>query len=101
EHRLLVDPSHAALALGPVEAALLRRDEPQADEVDLAGLVGVGATVGEVDERSAAVRSQDGGAVPHPVLALCGVERVEVEHGLPPRVRLAVLLERRPTPQTS
>src|SRR5690606_21063323 len=73
----------------------------QGGEVELTGHVGVGAAARQRDQAALVVRRQAVGAVPDPVLALGAVERVQVEHGLPRRLRLAVLLERGAAPDAA
>src|SRR5690606_14877896 len=95
---VLVDPVQAALGLGPEEAAL---DPGLALEVELAGDVGVGAAARQRDQAALVGRAQAVGAVPHPVLALGLVQRVEVEDRFPGGIGLAVLLERGAAPDAA
>ena len=67
--------------------------------VELADDVGVGAAAREGDQAPVVGRLEPGRAVPDPVLLLGLGEGVEVEHRLPLRLRLAVLVERRAPPQ--
>src|SRR5690606_7705733 len=68
---------------------------------ELAGDVGIGTAARQRDQAARVFRTQAVGAMPDPVLALGLVERVEVEHGLPLRLRLAVFLERGAAPEAA
>ena len=104
EHRVGVDPAEAALRGGPFEPALGRGHEPFGDQIELAGDVRVGTTVGQGDQgvppRLAVLRAQHGGAVPHPVLLLRRVEGVDVDQHLPVGLLGAVRVHRRAPPQS-
>ena len=96
EQTVGIAPGHPALGLGQREAAL---HECLLFEVELPHHVGVGATAGERHEAATILRLEHGRAVPDPVFPLLHRKRIEVEHGLPGRLRLAVFVERRPPPQ--
>jgi hypothetical protein len=93
-----VDPGVEALGLGQHEAV---RDEAAPVEVELAHDVRVDALAGERDERPPAAAREHLCPVPVPALALRPGERVEVEEHLPLRLGLAVLVERRATPDAA
>ena len=91
-------PAQAALRLGTVEPV---GEELLVDQVELAGLVGVGAAARQRDQAAGVVGLAAIGAVPDPVLALGLVQRVQVQHRLPLRLRLAVLGQRGAAPDTA
>jgi hypothetical protein len=91
-----VFPSHVVLGLGQREAAF---DELLAFEVELAHHIGIGATARQRNQAALVVGVEAVGAVPYPVLAIgCG-QRVDVEHGLPCGLGLAVLGQRGAAPE--
>src|SRR5690606_4425613 len=98
EHRVAVDPGQAAFGLGAEEAVF---HPLLAGQVELAGHVGVGAAARERDQAAVVVRAQAVGAVPDPVLALGGIERVQIEQQFPLGVVLAVFLERGAAPDAA
>ena len=96
EQAVGIAPRHAALGLRQRETA---RHEGLLFQVELPHHVGISATAGERHEAEPILRLEHGGAMPDPVFPLLHRERIEVEHGLPGRLRLAVFVERRPPPQ--
>src|SRR5690606_9698169 len=98
EYRVAVDPGQAALGLGSEEAVF---HPLPAGQVELAGHVGVGAAARERDQAAVVVGAQAVGTVPDPVLALGGVERVQVQQQFPLGVVLAVFLERGAAPDAA
>src|SRR5207342_1665917 len=99
---VLVDPAQAALGLRTVEAVL---HPGLGAEIEFAGDVGVGTTGRECDQAALIGRLQARRAMPYPLFAfgaLLGfIECVDVEHGFPRRLRLAVLVERGAAPQAA
>src|SRR5699024_10919407 len=99
------EPAQGALGLGTLETALVGADEPAGPGVQLAGDVGVGPAVGEVDQGVAVGLplggAQQPGAVPHPVLALGLVERVHVQQHVPVGIVRAVGVQGGAAPQPS
>ncbi len=95
-HAVFVDPAQPALGLGTEEAVL---DPGLAGQVELAGHVGIGAAARQRDQAAPVGRLQAIRAVPNPVLAFCLVQCIEVEHGFPLGLGLAVLVQRGAAPQ--
>ena len=76
-------------------------DEGLGNAVELALDRRVGTAARERDHRVAVRRAQARRAAPDPVLAFGGGQRVEVEHDLPGRLRLAVFGQRGAPPQAT
>ena len=98
DERVGVEPGDVRLRFGQHEAAV---HEGLVDGVELAHHLGVGAAARQRDQAAAILGAEALGTAPDPVLALGGGQRVEVEHGFPARLRLAVLGERRAPPQAA
>src|SRR5207342_3104174 len=99
---VLVDPAQAALGLRSVEAVL---HPGLGGEVEFTGDIGVGTTGRECDQAALVGWLEARRAMPYPLLALGTllgfVECVDVEHGFPRRLRLAVLVERGAAPHAT
>ena len=88
EERFAIEPGSVALRLRQAEAV---GDELLRLQVELADHVGIGAAAGKRHERPGVVRRQGLCLVPHPVLVLRLPQGIEIEHGLPGGLGLAVL----------
>ncbi|MNV53240.1 hypothetical protein D3C71_1453780 [compost metagenome] len=95
EHVVLVDPAQPALGFGTEETVL---DPLLVGQVELAGDVGIRAAARQRDQAAGVFRTQAVGAVPHPVLTFGLVQRVQVQHGFPQRLGLAVFHQRGAAP---
>ena len=98
EHRVAVDPAQRPLGERTLEAAL---DEGPGLEIELARDRRVAPARRQIDEAAAVVGAQARRALPHPLRAFGLVDRVEVEHHVPRRVRLAVLVGRGAAPDAA
>src|SRR5262249_41333335 len=96
--RILVLPGNPALGLRNREAIL---DEVLGDDIKLALYACIGPTAGEGDDAALILGLQEIGPVEDPVFFFLLAERIQVEHGLPVRLLLAVLVERGPPPQAA
>jgi hypothetical protein len=85
-----VDPGEGRLGLGQVEAAA---DEGPVDDIELAQDLCVGPAARQADHAAPVLRAQAVRSAPHPVLAFRARQGIQVEHRLPARLRLAVLVE--------
>ena len=93
-----IDPFDVGLGLGQRETAF---DEAEGVRVELAHDVGVGAAARQRDQAAPVLGAQRLRAAPDPVLVLGGGECIEIEQGLPARLRFAVLGQRRAPPQAA
>ncbi len=102
-HAVLVDPAHSALGFRQLEAVF---NPGFADQIKFARDAGIRPATGQFNQaaligRLRMARSQAVGAMPYPVLALKGVQRIDVQHSFPGGLDLAVLLQRGATPQST